>query len=197
MIKLLGKDGLVHEHRGEQCGYIEELKEYGGLFKVIDIGEGNDSWLISIEDETEGESIRVSNGVIDLSHKTAYAHRCNEFYYGDFQNIIDSWCIVGEFGLSKKTLYKQAKKYQPDGYSRVSIRECRDDEFGNFKITFYKQMTEYQMRQKLKEMGFVLKRHKDVNGVNMYMILKADNNSIYAGENFTMTEVDVDRFINE
>lgn len=64
-------------------------------------------------------------------------------------------------------------------------------------ITFYPQMTEYQMRQKLKEMGFVLKRHKDVNGVNMYMILKADNNSVYAGENFTMTEVDVDRFIHE
>lgn len=53
------------------------------------------------------------------------------------------------------------------------------------------------MRAELQKMGFRLKRHKDVNGVNMYMIVKADNNSIYAGENFTMTESDVDRFIHE
>lgn len=94
MIKLLGKDGLVHEHRGEQCGYIEELKEYGGLFKVIAIGEGLDSWLIPIADETEGEAIKLNSNVIDLTHKTTYAYRCGEFYHGDFQNIIDSWCIV-------------------------------------------------------------------------------------------------------
>ncbi|MBQ2882732.1 MAG: hypothetical protein IJE43_03010 [Alphaproteobacteria bacterium] len=197
MIKVLEKDGLIHEYCGEQCGHIEELKEYDGLFKVIAIGEGLDSWLIPIADETEGESINISSDVIDLTHKTAYAYRCEEFYQGDFQNIIDSWCIVGESELSKDSLYELAKKYQPEGYSRVSIRECRDDEFGNFKITFHKQMTESAMRAELKKMGFVLKRHKDVNGVNMYIILKADNNSVYAGENFTMTGADVDRFIHE
>lgn len=197
MIKVLGKDGLIHEHIGEQCGYVEKLKEYDGLFKVIAIGEGIGSWLIPIAGISEGEDIKVGSDVIDLTHKTAYAYRHEGFYHGDFQNITDTWCIVGESELSKDSLYELAKKNQPEGYSRVSIRECRDDEFGNFKITFHKQMTEHQMRTELKKMGFCLKRHKDINGVNMYMILKADNNSVYAGENFTMTESDVDRFIHE
>lgn len=197
MIKLLGKDGVIHEHCGESCSQIKELKEYGGLFKVIDIGEGFDSWLIPIIDEKEGDCIKVSDNITDLTHKTAYAYRCNEFYYGDYQNIIDTWYIVGKSELSIDSLFERAKKYQPEGYSRVSVRECKSKEAGSFKITFHKQMKEKQMRQSLKELGYVLKRHKDSCGINMYMIIKADDNSIYAGENFTMTEVDVDRFIHE
>ena len=58
-------------------------------------------------------------------------------------------------------------------------------------------MKEREMRKRLTEMGFILKRHKNSCGVNGYMIIKADDNSVYAGENFTMNEADVDRFIHK
>ena len=112
MIKVLGKDGLIHEYIGEQCGYVEKLKEYDGLFKVISVGEGLGSWLIPIADISEGEDIKVGDNEIDLTHKTVYAYRCEEFYHGDFQNIIDTWCIVGESELSIEKLYEQAKNFK-------------------------------------------------------------------------------------
>ena len=199
MIKLLGKDGKVHEYLGEQCSQTRELKEYSGLFKVFYIWNGFDEWLIPIKNEAEGEQLarlRDSSGCIDLTYKTVYAHRCKEYCFG-FQDIIDTWYIVGESELTKEKLFEFAKEYQPEGYSRVSIEECREDEMGSFEIIFHKKMKERQMREELKEMGFILKRHKDSNGENMYMILKADDNSVYVGENYSMNEVDVDRFINE
>lgn len=198
MIKLLGKDGLVHNYYGAVASQIQELNEYENLFYKIYVGDYNDSWLIPIANEKEGKFIIANNHDIDdLTHKTAYAFRFIEFYCGDYQNIIDTWYIVGESELSKEYLFEMAKKHQPKGYSRVSIRECKSDEEGCFKITFHKQMKEGEMRKKLKEMGFILKRHKKSCGVNGYMIIKADDNSIYAGENFTMNEADVDKFIHK
>ena len=198
MIKLLGKDGLVHNYYGAVASCIQELKEYGMLFYEICVGDYDDSWLIPIANEEEGKFIRANNHDTDnLTHKTAYAFRFIEFYCGEYQNIIDTWYIVGESELSKENLFEMAKKFQPEGYSRVSIRECKPDEEGCFKITFHKQMKEREMREKLKQMGFVLKRHKNSDGVNGYMIIKADDNSIYAGENFTMNEADVDKFIHK
>lgn len=53
MIKLLGKDGLVHNYYGAVASQLQELKEYESLFYKIYVGDYNDSWLIPIEDENE------------------------------------------------------------------------------------------------------------------------------------------------
>lgn len=199
MVRVLGLDGENKEFYGEQCGrFCVESDGYGIPFKVIEFGDyGLDSLLIPVVDEQEADAICLSSSS-DFTDKPYYIDRCETYYNKGFQEIIDKWYLVGETDMTPEKAFEYAKTHMPNhceqAYSRVTMEKQNDR---SFMITFYPQMTEYQMRQKLKEMGFVLKRHKDVNGVNMYMILKADNNSVYAGENFTMTEVDVDRFIHE
>lgn len=199
MVKVIGLDGEITKYYGEQCGrYCIESDGYGIPFKVIEFGDyGLDSLLIPVFNEQEADGIKLK-GDSDFTDKPFYVNRCETYYCKDFQEIIDDWYLVGKTDITPEKVFEFAKAHMPNHserkYSRVIMEKLSDK---HFKITFYPQMTEYAMRTELKKMGFVLKRHKDINGVNMYMILKADNNSVYAGENFTMTESDVDRFIHE
>lgn len=199
MVKVLGLNGEIKTYYGEQCGrFCVESDGYGIPFKVIEFGDyGLDYLFIPVSSEQEVDEIKVSKDS-DFTDKPFYVDRCETYYNNAFQEIIDKWYIVGETDITPEKVFELAKSHLPydskQRYSRV-VMEKEDDT--HFKITFYPQMSEYTMRKRLKEMGYILKRHKDIYGVNMYMILKADNNSIFAGENYTMTEVDVDRFINE
>lgn len=199
MIRVLGLDGKNKEFYGEQCGrFCIESDGYGIPFKVIEFGDyGLDSLLIPVANKQEADTIPICFNS-DFTDKPYYIDRCETYYNKGFQEIIDKWYLVGETDITPEKVLEYAKTHMPchceQTYSRVTIEKENDR---CFKVIFHPQMSEYSMRQRLKEMGFALKRHKDSNGVNMYMILKADNNSVYAGENFTMTESDVDRFIHE
>lgn len=199
MVKVLGLNGEIQTYYGEQCGrFCVESDGYGIPFKVIEFGDyGLDSLLIPVSSEKEADEISMSKD-LDFTNIPVYVSRCETYYNKDFQEIIDEWYLVDESDFTPENVLELAKSHMPNHieqrYSRVVLEKENDK---HFKITFYPLMSEYAMRKQLKEMGYILKRHKDIYGVNMYMILKADNNSVYAGENFTMTEVDVDRFINE
>lgn len=195
MVKVLDLDGNIKKYYGEQClRNSVESDGYGMSFNVIEFGDyGLDSLLIPID--TKEVKMDYSTDLTDIPF---YVYRCETYYYKDFQEVIDEWYLVGETDITPDKIFEKAKMYlvgdSDRKYSRVTIERQNDR---HFTIKFHPQMKEYQMREELKKMGYCLKRHKNSNGVNMYMIIKADNNLIYAGENFTMTEADVDRFIHE
>lgn len=199
MIKVTDLDGNIKKYYGEQCGRFNvEGDGYGMPFKVIEFGDyGLDSLLIPVTNEQEADAISI-NGDLDCTNIPFYIDRCEIFYYKDFQEIIDEWYLVGKTDITPEKIFENAKAHMPYNLKRKYSRAVMEkDSDKHFTITFYPQPSEYTMRQQLKKMGFVLKRHRNADGVNMYMIIKADNNAIYAGENFTMSEVDVDNFIHE
>lgn len=198
MIKVIDLDGNVKKYYGAQCGrFCVESDGYGMPFKVIEFGDyGQDSLLIPVVNEREADEIKVAYE-LDCTNVPYYVNRCETYYYGDFQEIVDKWYLVGETDITPEKIFEIAKENMPYNFKKKYSRAVmKKDSNKHFTITFYPQTSEYTMRQQLKEMGFVLKRHKNTDGINMYMIIKASNNAICAGENFTMSEADVDNFIH-
>lgn len=199
MVKVIGLDGKIANFYGEQCGrFCVKSDGYGIPFKIIEFGDyGYQSLLIPVLNEQEANKLKIC-GDLDITNRSVYVKRYETYYNKGFQEIVDRWYLVGETDITSDKVLEYAQNHMPSHskqkYSRVRIKKENDR---CFELTFYPQMTEYDMRKQLKEMGFILKRHKNSCGVNGYMIIKADDNSIYVGENFTMNEADVDKFIHK